>query len=234
MSAVTIILTSHMKPTLADAIASVEAQTRQDFELVVMDSGAWVGKDDPVSLQMAAVFEGLLPTDIDLSVHFTGEPHDLRERSCPVSWATNEAIRRGLVRGAYVCTFYDDDLYYPEFVERMAGFLDEHPEEQAVLCAQDRLSLLRDGSTTSNGRIAPAGRLGPGQFDCRVDGAQVMFRRELLDAMGDPWMDESTATCGHSDGLFLERLASLAGSIPAIPDVLLAHRNTPYSTYSPS
>jgi len=223
-----------MKPTLGDAIESVVTQTRTDWECIVMDSGAWIGQPDERSRQMADIFDGLLGRDLPLSVYLTNEPPDLRSHKCPVSWATNEAIRRGLVRGRYVCHFYDDDLYYPTFIERMAGFLDDHPEAGAVLCAQDRVTLARDGTMNTYGQIAPASGIGPGQFDCRVDGGQIMYRRELLDAMGDPWMDESPGDCGHSDGIFLERLAGIVGSVPAIPEVLLAHRNTPYSTYSPS
>ena len=223
-----------MKPTLGDAIESVLAQTRTDYDLIVMDSGAWVGDTSERGYEMSSIFRSLVGRNVNMAVYTTGEPADLRASKCPVSWATNEAIRRGLVRGEYVCHFYDDDIYYATFIEKMAGYLDEHPEDMAVLCAQDRLSLNRDGTTHKWGLIAPQGRLGPGQFDCRVDGGQIMYRRSVLDAMGDPWMNESPGDCGHSDGLFLERLAGIAGSVPAIPDVLLAHRNTPYSTYSPS
>lgn len=231
---VSIILTSHMKPTLGEAIESVLAQTRQDFDCVVMDSGAWLGGEDERSVQMRSIYEGLRGRNVNLSVHLTDEPPDLRGSRCPVSWATNEAIRRGLVRGEYVCHFYDDDVYYPQFIERMAGYLDANPEAGAVWCSQDRLTLTRAGETQQHGHIAADRIAMPGSIDCRVDGAQVMYRRELLDVLGDPWMDENPATCGHSDGLFLERLAFVSGGLHPLGETLLAHRNTPYSTYSPS
>lgn len=229
--AVTCILTSHMKPYLADALRSLAAQTRQDFQVLLVDSGAWRGRDDERSLAMAAIYR-------EWSGHpmvewvFTGEsPGSL---SCPVSVATNLAIRAGLVRGRYVCHFYDDDEYHPQFMEKMAGYLDEHLERGAVWCSQDRVSISREGARTEGGRIPSFDDLSAGRIDCQVDGGQVMYRREVLDTLGDPWMPEASSTCRHSDGVFLERVAQVTGPIGAIPDVLMTHRFTPISTYSPS
>ena len=218
-----------MKPYVTEAIESVLAQTRQDFEVVVVDSGQWVGRGDE-EMRRAHLRHYAHPK---VRWTFTNEPADLRASRCPVSWATNLTIRKGGL-GDYICTFYDDDLYYPAFFERMAGYLDEHPDALAVWCSQDRIALDRNGQTRTTGHIPATGPKHPGEMDCRVDGAQVMFRREALDLIGDPWMDENPGTCGHSDGLFLERLAQVCGEIPAIPDTLLAHRATPISTYSPT
>ena len=231
--AVTILLTSHMKPCLGDALASVAAQTRRDFECVVLDSGQWIGADGPLAAQMAAVHATWSAHPLVEWVS-TGELPGLHLRKCPVAWVTNEAIRAGLVRGRYLCTFYDDDEYYPRFIEVMAGYLDDHPEAGAVWCSQDRLTVARDGTTAAAGRIVADGvRAGP-VFDCLVDGAQVMWRTELLGKIGDPWLPEAPDDgCRHSDGLFLNRLGEVASVWP-VPDVLLAHRFTPWSTYTPS
>jgi hypothetical protein len=143
-------------------------------------------------------------------------------------------IRAGLIRGRYVCTFYDDDLYYPAFVERMAGFLDGHPEAGAVWCSQDRIKLTESGVPVKVGEITASSPKSSG-WDCQVDGAQVMFRRQVLDVIGDPWLPESPGdTCQHSDGIFLETLGAACGTVPNIPEVLLAHRFTPVSTYTPA
>lgn len=233
--AVTCLLTSHMKPCLGEAIASVLAQTRRDFQLAVIDSGQWIGLDDDVSKTMALAYAEFAGHPLVEWVT-TGEGPGLSARRCPVAWAANEAIRAGLVRGRYVCTFYDDDLYRPEFMESMAGFLDADPGVNAVWCSQQRTVLASSGAVSPPGYIMAAAAKGPGQMDCQVDGAQVMFRREMLDALGDPWLDENPedAACRHSDGVFLERLARVCGVIPAIPGVLCEHRFTPWSTYTPS
>ncbi len=238
---VTCILTSHRKPYLRDALASVHAQTDLSrLDIVVADSGQWMDPDgivlpDETSRAMSAV-HGTYLTQPWLRWYFTGEGPDLRREKCPVSWATNQVIRAGLVTGDYVCTFYDDDRWHPTFIELMAGYLDDHPDELAVWCSQNRIRLNADGTEHLIGVITAHGPKRPGQWDCQVDGAQVMFRREVLDKIGDPWLPEDPANeaCRHSDGIFLEKLAAVAGVVNAIPDVLLDHRFTPISTYTQS
>jgi hypothetical protein len=231
--AVTCLLAAHMKPYLRQALNSVLGQTRRDLQIVVLDSGQWIGRDDDLSFKMSCVHR-------DFHTHpliewvVTGEGPDLRRDKCPIGWVTNEAIRAGLVRGRYAATFYDDDVWYPTFVERMAGYLDEHPDAPAVWCSQDRIKLDPDGTEYLVGRIEATGPKSQG-WDCQVDGGQIMFRREVLDAVGDPWLIEDPGMdCRHSDGLFLEKLGAVCGTVPAIPDVLLAHRFTPLSAYTPS
>nr|MDT0658033.1 glycosyltransferase family A protein [Micromonospora sp. DSM 115978] len=232
--AVTILLAAHMKPYLRDAIDSVLAQTRRDIQVIVADSGQWIGHADDRSLAMAAVYADYHDHPLVEWVT-TGEGPELRREVCPIGWTTNEVIRAGLIRGRYVATFYDDDQYYPTFVERMAGFLDEHPDAGAVMCAQDRVRLDADGTETLVGIIPAHSARWAGQMDCQVDGAQVMFRRSMLDVIGDSWLPEDPGdSCRHSDGIFLEKLAAAAGLVHAIPETLLRHRFTPLSTYTPS
>ncbi|MDG4784353.1 glycosyltransferase family A protein [Micromonospora sp. WMMD1102] len=232
--AVTIVLASHMKPYLRDSIESVLAQTRRDMQVLVVDSGQWIGQTDGRSAQMASIYAEYHGHPL-IEWVTTGEGPELRRHRCPIGWTTNEVIRAGLIRGRYVSTFYDDDQYGPTFVQRMAGYLDDHPDARAVWCSQDRVRLDPDGTETLVGVIRANGPRGPGQFDCQVDGAQIMIRREVLDAIGDPWLPEDPGdSCRHSDGIFLERLASVVGTVPAIGEVLLRHRFTPLSTYTPS
>jgi len=233
--AVTIIVTSHMKPTLGEALESVITQTRKDFQCLVLDSGQWIGQPGDLSAAMDAVYRKYAQHPL-IEWVFTGEPPDLIRRKCPVAWVTNEAIRAGLPRGRYVCTFYDDDIYDPEFTEEMAGFLDRHPEAGAVWCSEYRAVGRPGAAAEVTGTIPAGGPKTAGQMDCQVDGAQVMFRREMLDRIGDPWLPEDAdeGSCRHSDGIFLERLAQAAGVIPAVSQFLVTHRHTPFSRYSPS
>lgn len=232
--AVTILLTAHMKPYLRDSLESVLKQTRlRDVQVLVVDSGQWIGVEDPVSSAMADVYWDFQSHPVVEWV-FTGEGPDLRQELCPVAWATNEAIRAGLVRGRYMSTFYDDDRYHPTFVERMAGFLDQHPDAPAVWCSQNRIILRPDGTEQFHSVIPASGPKSSG-WDCQVDGGQIMWRTALLDLVGDPWLPEDPGdTCRHSDGIFLEKLGRVAGTVPAIGDILMDHRFTPISTYTPS
>ena len=232
--AVTCLLTSHMKPTLAQAVDSVLAQTRKDFELVIADSGQWIGRDDHVSQALAACHDMYAGHPL-IEWVTTGERPGLAQRACPVAWVTNQVIRAGLIRGRYMCTFYDDDLYHPAFMEEMAGYLDAHPDARAVWCSQDRVHMAPDGTETLAGRIAADGPRSGHAFDCMVDGAQVMWHTEMLGKIGDPWLpeDPADAACRHSDGIFLDRLGGMC-TVQAILPVLVEHRSTPWSAYTPS
>jgi hypothetical protein len=231
--AVTCLLTSHAKPYLRDALGSVLAQTRLDIQVIVADSGAWIGRDDPASKEMARIHADFADHPL-IEWVTTGEGEGLRQRLCPVGWVTNEVIRAGLPRGRYMCTFYDDDLYRPRFMEVMAGFLDGTPQARAVWCSLALTKLDADGSTSSRGAIGALVPREPGTWDCRVDGSQVMWRREVLDAIGDPWLPEDPGPpCSHSDGIFLEKLGRVCGTVPNITEVLCEHRYTPLSAYTP-
>jgi hypothetical protein len=228
-----------MKPFLRDALDSCLAQTRlDDVQIVVVDSGQWrvTGTDivanNDLSRKMAEIHTEYSGHP-NIEWMFTGEDPDLREHKCPVAWATNEAIRRGFVTGRYVCTFYDDDRYEPTFMERMAGYLDDHPDVNAVWCSQRRIQITSDGVEHVVGAIPATHTRHGGNWDMQVDGGQVMWHREMLDLIGDPWLPEEPSTCYHSDGLFFNKLAAVAGPVPAIGEILCNNRKTPISTYSP-
>src|SRR5260221_2771078 len=117
---------------------------------------------------------------------FTGEPADLIRGQCPVALVRNAAMRAGLPRGRYVCTFYDDDIYDPEFTEEMAGFLDRHPEAGAVWCSEYRAVGRPGAAAEVTGTIPAGGPKTAGQIDFPVDGAQGMCRRAMVDPNGGP------------------------------------------------
>ena len=229
--ALTILLTAHMKPTLRTSLESILAQTRLDIQVLVVDSGRWRGRDGRIAKLMARVHRDFHTHPL-ITWTFTGEGADIRQHKCPVAWATNNAIRAGLVRGRNVCTFYDDDRYEPTFVERMAGYLDTHEAASAVWCSEIKANLNPDGSETPIMVLAASTPKFGSQFCDQVDGAQIVWRREVLDVIGDPWIPEDPGTCYHSDGLFLDKLGAAVGVVPNIPEVLVIHRFTPLSTFT--
>lgn len=235
--AVTVLSVSHMKsPWLPETIESVLAQERKDLELVIADSGQWIGRNDKASQQMAAIHAKYSGHPL-VSWYTTGELPGLRQRRCPLSWSQNAAIRAGLVRGRYFTMFYDEDLYLPGFTAAMAGYLDANPDAPAVWCSQEQQREIGSGSfMTELFRPANITKV-QGQLDCQVDGIQVMIRTSLLDLIGDPWMEEDPApgSCGHVDGIFLERVAAVGGPIPFLPDrsVLCINRRTRLSVSRP-
>lgn len=232
--AVTCVLTSHRKPTLRAALESVLGQTRRDIHVLVLDSGQWIGRGDTLSQTMAGIHG-------DFAYHpliewvTTGEPDGFIRQACPVAYVTNAAIRAGLIRGRYMCTFYDDDRYEPQFMEHMAGYLDDNPATGAVWCSERQVNLRPDGTTEPRAVIAAGAPRAGATFDCQVDGAQVMWRTALLGQIGDPWLpeDPDNASCRHSDGIFLNKLGLACGTVPNVPEVLVEHRHTHWSVYSP-
>lgn len=234
--ALSVMMTSHCKPRwLEEAIGSVLGQTRRDLELVVADSGQWIGRDDDASTEMRRVHAEYAGHPLVVWVT-TGERPGLGGRACPAAWTQNQVIRAGLLRGRYFTLFYDDDLYLPEFAEQMAGFLDEHPEANAVWCSQEQQRQEGDGFVTETFRVANCVKVA-GQFDCQVDGGQVMMRTSLLGKVGDPWVPEEmeARSCSHIDGLLFERTAVHAGVVPPLPDqqVLCINRRTTLSVNRP-
>jgi glycosyltransferase involved in cell wall biosynthesis len=95
--------------TIGAAIRSVLAQTRPDFELIVVDDGSL---DDTVAV--VARFEA------DDRVRL------LRQENSGPGAARNRAIASG--RGPYVSMLDSDDLWLPTYLETMAGILDDNPE----------------------------------------------------------------------------------------------------------
>jgi GT2 family glycosyltransferase len=94
--------------TIGAAIRSVLAQTRSDFELVVVDDGS---SDD--TTDQVARFE-------DERVRL------VRQENSGPGAARNLAIIAG--RGRYVSMLDSDDLWLPTYLESMAAVLDAHPD----------------------------------------------------------------------------------------------------------
>jgi len=231
---ITCLLTSHMKPDyLPEALESVLNQTRTDFQLLIIDSGQWINKKDEASLKMYKIYNDFHNHPL-IEWVFTGESEAHHKTVCPVAHWTNCAIKAGLIRGKYFCTFYDDDRYYPQFMEKMAGYLDEHPEVKVVWCSERRIEIRPNGQVVETG-VIKADRIRSGEtFDCAVDGMQVMIRKGVLDLIDYPWLDEDIENCSHSDGVFLNKIGKLGIQFYPIHEILCEHRATPISTYTPT
>jgi glycosyltransferase involved in cell wall biosynthesis len=94
--------------TIGSAIRSVLAQTRQDFEVIVVDDGSTDGTSD-----RASVYE----SDPRIRV--------IRQPNRGPSAARNAGI--AAARGSYVSTLDADDLWLPEYLEVMGAALEDTP-----------------------------------------------------------------------------------------------------------
>ena len=92
-----------------EAIASVQAQTFTDFEIIVVDDGST--DETQLSLQRLAG-EGILR-------------YAIQENTGPAA-ARNRAI--AMSQGEYISFLDDDDMYEPDILEKEVAYLDAHPE----------------------------------------------------------------------------------------------------------
>lgn len=175
------------RPFLEERRATIEAQTWQDFEVVVIDDGStdgsweffeeWASADDRVSLYLGPQ-KGLYP-----------------------GW--NDAIRRS--RGHYVHIATSDDTMAPNFLEEMVGALDVNPDCSLAHCPLKIFSDSRPDAVhhwwnkespfalSVDGRVGvPHRRLAPGDgllhacgVSVYVSTTQLLTRREVFDEIGD-------------------------------------------------
>ena len=97
---------------IAEAVASVLAQTYQCFELIVVDDGS-----DDRTAEIAASFRGVQVLR--------------RESRVGATAAQNAGL--AVARGEYWTIFDGDDVMPPQRLERQVAFLEEHPAVGIVL-----------------------------------------------------------------------------------------------------
>ena len=149
--------------TLGMALASVVAQTVDDWECVIVDDGS-----TPPVAPIVERFE-----DSRFRLHRFDD-----NRGRPV--ARQQAI--DMARGDYVCMLDADDWYYPEKLERQLALLDDEPTLAAVSTAvavvddEDRLVGVRS--------LADSGlevRVGDRNRPPKVVFPSMMFRRQVVE-----------------------------------------------------
>ncbi|MBI3456137.1 MAG: glycosyltransferase family 2 protein [Candidatus Rokubacteria bacterium] len=101
---------------LAQALATLRAQTYLDFELLVVDNGSTDGTAE------------LVGSISDPRLRYHRNPTNLGSRG---NW--NRCLE--LARGEFVAICHDDDVYDPDFLRRGVEVLMAHPEVAFVHCA---------------------------------------------------------------------------------------------------
>jgi hypothetical protein len=123
----------------------------------------------------------------------------------------------------YIAWLSDDDVLLPDYVEALAGYLDEHPEANACYGQLERWALAEDGRTWKLGDLPGGPIYGiQGMPCCNIDGGQVMYRGQVLDRIDPPWHPMTMQACHVSDGLLLNKIAAVT---PIYPVGKLVMRN---------
>ena len=225
---VTVVMPSHLKPLIAEAIECVLSQTIPNWNLVIYDAGHWI--TDPES-PMHPIYAHYTKLDKRIEWIVTGDGLDFASRVCPVSYRYNQAHREGKVVGKYSCVMPDDDLIAPTYMERLTQELERGFD--AMYCSQTSVNY-KNGTTSPRGGLTASQTL---TGDCvgRVDLLQMMWRTDVLERLEPPYFpeDPSDAVCRIQDGLFANRLCSVTDGIHPVNEVLSTHRYNPQATYSP-
>ena len=197
--------------TVAAAVESVLAQTRDDFELIVVDDGSTDGTAHTVEHYVAA----------------DGPVRLLRVSHRGPSGARNAGIAEAV--GAYVCFLDSDDLWLPRYLEAMASTLSANPQDSGAYTdawvLYDDVKRIARGSAMSAWRpeVEPDGPLAflralltTGNFVYY----SVAIRREALIGVGG--FDERLRASVDYE-LWL-RLASRGHTFARCPELLAVYR----------
>lgn len=215
---VTVILTAHAQPQrVHDAVASVQAQSDDRWQLVIMCSGVNV---------LSNHFDRYAG-DARIQVHWTGEYDRSVVQLRGQAWAINEAWRRGLVRGDLVIHLSDDDVLASSCIASWLAIARARPGQDAWYGTATRERLHADGHVDV---LGPLEHVGAGTADRslrrHVDGLQVCTRRSAH----VPW-PEDAESAPEADGIWMEQLAKATPIHPA-PVHVGCHRHTPESTFT--
>jgi glycosyltransferase involved in cell wall biosynthesis len=198
----------NVAPYIAEAVASVLAQTFRDFELLVVDDGA---TDDTAAIAIRAA---------------AGDPRVriLHKENGGLSSARNHALRSAT--GEFIALLDSDDRWDPSFLDAQVATLRQRPDIALVTGNGRNLGGPRHGQTC---RPYPDPRSGPDLASIIADEESVfimtVFRRTVYERIGG--FDESMRS--NEDYDYWMR-AALAGFRFARNDVPLgAYRRRPDS-----
>ncbi len=161
-----IIPTYNRREYVREAIASVVAQTYQDFELIVVDDGS---DDDTATI--VADFSSVCP-----SMRY------VRQANQGVSSARNTGV--ALSSGPYLAFLDSDDVWQPPKLERQLAFLSTHP--QASICQTEEIWLRRGVRVNPHAKHRKTGGdiFARSLERCLVSPSAVMLGRALFDRVG--------------------------------------------------
>ena len=193
--------------TLTETIASLQRQTRGDWEAIIVNDGS---SDDTAQLASRLASE-----DARVIVYSRANGGASQARNDGLARATADWV-----------TFLDaDDWVALNFVEAMLGARDRHPQADAIYCGYQRIT--PDGT-----RVTPSFRpeVSEAPFRmfcgaCPVAIHSVVIKKSLVLEAGA--FDPSLRTCEDWD--LWQRVARLGAVFVGVPELLALYRESEFS-----
>lgn len=215
---VTIFTCSYNKPSyIQDTIDSILGQTFTDFEYIILENSE-DGKTRKI------VHKNKDPRIRIIDVDFSEEE---RNKEYVESRLKNDYFPKA--NGKYIMVLADDDLYEPScFEEHIKEF--EKDKSQMANFHACRITYLNSDKPDE---ILPAVKtFGPHRSPHqRMDGSSIMFNKDLLTKITQPYFKSNWFDAHISDGLFLNKLARETIIYP-INKILCIKRITKISTHT--
>lgn len=202
---------------VADAIKSVIGQTFTDFEYIILENS-----NDRVTRKIVHGFSD--PRLNIINKDFTDRE---RNRIYVESRLKNDYFP--MAKGKFIMCLADDDILEPTcFEEHLKEF--EKNKDQIANFHATRIVYL---DSDKPDEILPAVQtFGPDRSPhMRMDGGSIMFKKELLEEITQPFFKCNWYDAHISDGLFLNKLARVTAIYP-INKILHTKRVTKVSTHT--
>lgn len=193
---------------LSTAVESIQNQTVNDFEFIIIDDGSTDG-----STQLLATYA---KNDRRIRLIF--------QSNCGLTRSLNKGMN--LANGAYIARMDADDIAHPSRFERQVAFLDAHPE---VVCVGAGVELISEDGYHLGQRPHPRGHTEIRRHLLMGNGGAmthpvIMFRRDVALRMGGYDVEFKTA---QDLDLFLR--FSEQGRVENLKETLLFWRQHPGS-----
>lgn len=203
MSKCSVIINTFNRPyMLKQAVASILAQTMDDWELILaLDHKRLSRPSKENEHDTIAVVETLWRQEERIRVDYTDlEPAD--QSLNRFAHNINRAFK--LCTGQYISYLCDDDLFMPWRLSVFSRVLDENPDYQVVYGKQIVWDIPTDRAIEERpaSQVLPVHPEGLSPFG-RVNHNSIMHRRECFDAVGG-WVENAPARLG--DAYFFARL----------------------------
>lgn len=164
MPKVSIITVTRSRPQLlVQAIASLQAQTSQDFEWIVINDG-----EDPATKELISNLS------LDFPIHYNSMP------SLILGFGLCHGRNRGLILAdGEIITYLDDDnTFNPNFVAETIAFFEAHPQiNYSMPVQQRRRDVIEAGVVVKRGKefFSPS-------LDCSIE--ELINHQQLIDSNG--------------------------------------------------